>query len=121
MIRRPPRSTLFPYTTLFRSDVEPADRRHAEPAGEGEATGGLRDRGREAPRSPGGPGEESGRGLGEARRVGGPGRPRRSREAGVAAPQRARPGCAATARYVGEAPRGDGEAQALVAPAQRPD
>src|SRR3712207_7754647 len=26
MIRRPPRSTLFPYTTLFRSDVErPAD------------------------------------------------------------------------------------------------
>src|SRR2546430_17476046 len=27
MIRRPPRSTLFPYTTLFRSrDREPADR-----------------------------------------------------------------------------------------------
>src|SRR3989454_1645167 len=24
MIRRPPRSTLFPYTTLFRSDVKPA-------------------------------------------------------------------------------------------------
>src|SRR5256885_7364254 len=24
MIRRPPRSTLFPYTTLFRSDSEPA-------------------------------------------------------------------------------------------------
>src|SRR3712207_7825362 len=24
MIRRPPRSTLFPYTTLFRSDPEPA-------------------------------------------------------------------------------------------------
>src|SRR3712207_8762034 len=24
MIRRPPRSTLFPYTTLFRSDVEHA-------------------------------------------------------------------------------------------------
>src|SRR2546429_4432025 len=23
MIRRPPRSTLFPYTTLFRSDVHP--------------------------------------------------------------------------------------------------
>src|SRR5260221_8800677 len=23
MIRRPPRSTLFPYTTLFRSDLEP--------------------------------------------------------------------------------------------------
>src|SRR3712207_7836915 len=25
MIRRPPRSTLFPYTTLFRSRVEPVD------------------------------------------------------------------------------------------------
>src|SRR5437667_6618398 len=28
MIRRPPRSTLFPYTTLFRSPGEP--KRHAE-------------------------------------------------------------------------------------------
>src|SRR3712207_6943116 len=27
MIRRPPRSTLFPYTTLFRSDVAARDRR----------------------------------------------------------------------------------------------
>src|SRR3989442_8067658 len=26
MIRRPPRSTLFPYTTLFRSEVEPHER-----------------------------------------------------------------------------------------------
>src|SRR3712207_6905217 len=26
MIRRPPRSTLFPYTTLFRSDLRQADR-----------------------------------------------------------------------------------------------
>src|SRR2546425_3596718 len=25
MIRRPPRSTLFPYTTLFRSPVQPGD------------------------------------------------------------------------------------------------
>src|SRR5256885_12153219 len=25
MIRRPPRSTLFPYTTLFRSELEAAD------------------------------------------------------------------------------------------------
>src|SRR2546430_16751245 len=25
MIRRPPRSTLFPYTTLFRSDSQPND------------------------------------------------------------------------------------------------
>src|SRR2546430_13693197 len=34
MIRRPPRSTLFPYTTLFRSPVEVDHRtrdRHAEP------------------------------------------------------------------------------------------
>src|SRR5258708_40136821 len=27
MIRRPPRSTLFPYTTLFRSQHRPVDRR----------------------------------------------------------------------------------------------
>src|SRR5256885_6670212 len=31
MIRRPPRSTLFPYTTLFRSDLVPAARRGAGP------------------------------------------------------------------------------------------
>src|SRR2546422_6427901 len=30
MIRRPPRSTLFPYTTLFRSRPDP-DRRHRDP------------------------------------------------------------------------------------------
>src|ERR1035438_3669345 len=30
MIRRPPRSTLFPYTTLFRSIVEPA--KHVQPS-----------------------------------------------------------------------------------------
>src|SRR2546426_5844552 len=30
MIRRPPRSTLFPYTTLFRSPAPPG--RHAAPA-----------------------------------------------------------------------------------------
>src|SRR5258708_11660328 len=28
MIRRPPRSTLFPYTTLFRSHYAKTDRRH---------------------------------------------------------------------------------------------
>src|SRR3712207_7035959 len=28
MIRRPPRSTLFPYTTLFRSAVEVEEREH---------------------------------------------------------------------------------------------
>src|SRR3712207_8434687 len=33
MIRRPPRSTLFPYTTLFRSDLHAAHRaeRHEQP------------------------------------------------------------------------------------------
>src|SRR2546422_2018260 len=30
MIRRPPRSTLFPYTTLFRSRHEPAAVRHLD-------------------------------------------------------------------------------------------
>src|SRR3712207_7627736 len=44
MIRRPPRSTLFPYTTLFRSPERPpgrcrhgtCDHRGAPPAGAGE-------------------------------------------------------------------------------------
>src|SRR3989442_2938920 len=38
MIRRPPRSTLFPYTTLFRSErcLEP-DERQAEPEDQGGA------------------------------------------------------------------------------------
>src|SRR3712207_7249939 len=31
MIRRPPRSTLFPYTTLFRSDVETSSQRFSLP------------------------------------------------------------------------------------------
>src|SRR3712207_8604322 len=33
MIRRPPRSTLFPYTTLFRSDRVDQDQRHPGLAG----------------------------------------------------------------------------------------
>src|SRR2546430_13151244 len=33
MIRRPPRSTLFPYTTLFRSVVPPATTRMKSPRG----------------------------------------------------------------------------------------
>src|SRR5690242_21252706 len=32
MIRRPPRSTLFPYTTLFRSPNRPDQRRQTSPA-----------------------------------------------------------------------------------------
>src|SRR3712207_7799810 len=31
MIRRPPRSTLFPYTTLFRSSLPPPSPRQPEP------------------------------------------------------------------------------------------
>src|SRR5574340_1501818 len=31
MIRRPPRSTLFPYTTLFRSGARPRGRPHSAP------------------------------------------------------------------------------------------
>src|SRR2546426_10506455 len=43
MIRRPPRSTLFPYTTLFRSDGLPVH--DARPGAEwlGSAAPGLRD------------------------------------------------------------------------------
>src|SRR3712207_8327616 len=37
MIRRPPRSTLFPYTTLFRSEAERADGRGVVPALRGRA------------------------------------------------------------------------------------
>src|SRR3712207_8010078 len=41
MIRRPPRSTLFPYTTLFRSDLDPPPVVHAgKQRAEGEVGGG---------------------------------------------------------------------------------
>src|SRR3712207_7758295 len=40
MIRRPPRSTLFPYTTLFRSEVE-VGHVHREPGRHGLALEGL--------------------------------------------------------------------------------
>src|SRR3712207_6989675 len=36
MIRRPPRSTLFPYTTLFRSSCAGEDRRHCMSVYEGD-------------------------------------------------------------------------------------
>src|SRR2546427_6015576 len=43
MIRRPPRSTLFPYTTLFRSGVVRRARGfgHGAPRGDGEAVRGA--------------------------------------------------------------------------------
>src|SRR3712207_8070506 len=40
MIRRPPRSTLFPYTTLFRSRNTVAHRPPSTPSRESEAPGG---------------------------------------------------------------------------------
>src|SRR5690242_21176397 len=40
MITRPPRSTLFPYTTLFRSELHESDRRFCLPrAGRGDDAG----------------------------------------------------------------------------------
>src|SRR5205807_8286334 len=46
MIRPPPRSTLFPYTTLFRSREPPVLRRRRvpHPTIEAQMPGGLRDR-----------------------------------------------------------------------------
>src|SRR2546426_2535692 len=43
MIRRPPRSTLFPYTTLFRSSSRQARRARGQPTLEGvaERVGGI--------------------------------------------------------------------------------
>src|SRR2546430_11952898 len=59
MIRRPPRSTLFPYTTLFRSD---------ERNREGAARGRPRRRTRPLGRPPGGRAGSAGSGLGLASR-----------------------------------------------------
>src|SRR2546429_6932935 len=42
MIRRPPRSTLFPYTTLFRSAVDSAGDRHRSGSSGGGAAGFYR-------------------------------------------------------------------------------
>src|SRR2546430_9455353 len=46
MIRRPPRSTLFPYTTLFRSPGAPHSRAEAAGAGGGDAGADEQARGR---------------------------------------------------------------------------
>src|SRR5215211_8553149 len=40
MIRRPPRSTLFPYTTLFRSVLQPQDPLRPPPRRRGRRPGG---------------------------------------------------------------------------------
>src|SRR3712207_8464714 len=41
MIRRPPRSTLFPYTTLFRSDLDVIDLVDHQPGGHQEVLDGA--------------------------------------------------------------------------------
>src|SRR5256885_11491144 len=53
MIRRPPRSTLFPYTTLFRSADARGDRGGAAAPARGHAEG---DRDRDGTRAPADPG-----------------------------------------------------------------
>src|SRR3989475_7959563 len=87
MIRRPPRSTLFPYTTLFRSRAPrerfPAYERAPDPAERARVPGGAR--GAEERRRPGGRERAAARGLPGRRRT------RRGRRA-VAARNAARPG-----------------------------
>src|SRR5205823_12519545 len=61
MLRRPPLSTLFPYTTLFRSRQEP-------PHPSGQAPGGLRGRRRRHARARRLPLRLSARGMGAAGR-----------------------------------------------------
>src|SRR5688572_32069470 len=50
MIRRPPRSTLFPYTTLFRSQVAAPVECEALDRVDRQAVAARKDPGREAPR-----------------------------------------------------------------------
>src|SRR3712207_8613605 len=57
MIRRPPRSTLFPYTTLFRSDHGEHGGRGADPEGDGDD--GERREGRRAGEGPEGEADRS--------------------------------------------------------------
>src|SRR3712207_7684375 len=58
MIRRPPRSTLFPYTTLFRSEIDEQQLRPKGPRGRGQDQQTLlRDRGRQR--------ADEGRGIGD--------------------------------------------------------
>src|SRR3712207_7815253 len=64
MIRRPPRSTLFPYTTLFRSGTDAGDRGDA--GRQGRRHGGLPGLRRRAAREDGGARHHGGRGGGGA-------------------------------------------------------
>src|SRR3712207_8006613 len=53
MIRRPPRSTLFPYTTLFRSDVEAQRVAARPPRGRGAVGGAVEGDGEALEAAPG--------------------------------------------------------------------
>src|SRR2546425_3860324 len=65
MIRRPPRSTLFPYTTLFRSRLDGAARHPRKEAHPGPVSDGARRRRRQGE----GPGARRRRLPGQALRV----------------------------------------------------
>src|SRR3712207_6942651 len=52
MIRRPPRSTLFPYTTLFRSGIRPGEKIGGGQGPGGAPAGGVRRRGGRHPGRP---------------------------------------------------------------------
>src|SRR5256885_12967210 len=53
MIRRPPRSTLFPYTTLFRSHARPRHARDQRHVDDGECDGGKDQMAQEGPHAVG--------------------------------------------------------------------
>src|SRR3712207_7822762 len=63
MIRRPPRSTLFPYTTLFRSGERVRHRRRRGGARGGRPAGAAHDRVPRAPVGPQGVGDDAGAGA----------------------------------------------------------
>src|SRR2546429_5362634 len=68
MIRRPPRSTLFPYTTLFRSDDDPGLRRIIEGRRHADPEGGLRQVPGAGARLGAGPGFRRAAAVGQGRR-----------------------------------------------------
>src|SRR3989442_16020493 len=103
MIRRPPRSTLFPYTTLFRSQHE-AGREIFRVGGEGRSVAA---RDRTARRGGGGGGDGAAYRRPGARQAGGGGRgrgPRPGREPDRAVPPRAGPARGAPRPRGGQGP-----------------
>src|SRR5256886_16124199 len=108
MIRRPPRSTLFPYTTLFRSGEDDILRSVRLAGGRARHPGAREDarRQRDA-RQEGGPGDPRlrGDGAGEGPDARGPRRARAGRAGqGAAGSQRREPGAAGGGRVSGGGP-----------------